>query len=201
MRKKDMSSKKIDLSQLIQDPKKRKIIIISAIIILLLIIGILIINKTAKNNKLKQISKAQEEYGYDKPYVPEGFTHIEGEWNTGYVIKDINLGNEFVWIPIDGQKVANLQRRNWSVTDISIEKCNEQLEETFKTSVERYGGYYVGRYEAGTPEGKEFSSEDEMNINGKPVTKKGSTIWNNINYQNARNKRPANVWDKPRNNK
>lgn len=35
---------------------------------------------------------------YDNPYIPEGFTHTVGTWNSGYTIKD-TLGNEFVWVP------------------------------------------------------------------------------------------------------
>lgn len=34
------------------------------------------------------------------PYIPSGFTHTEGTIDTGYVIQDITLGNEFVWIPV-----------------------------------------------------------------------------------------------------
>lgn len=34
------------------------------------------------------------------PYMPNNFEHTEGEVNTGYVIRDTNLGNEFVWVPV-----------------------------------------------------------------------------------------------------
>lgn len=182
---------------------KRKLIIVGIIIaIILLIIGIIFINKAGKGNKSKQIAKAEEEYGYDKPYIPEGFIYVEGNWNTGYVIKDIQLGNEFVWIPIDGSTVTELKRRDYITEDtISMESCAETLDEAFEESVKKYGGYYVGRYEAGIPEGKTFQTADEMNTNGKPVTKKGASIWNNIDYENARNKCYSNVWNKSRNNK
>ena len=43
--------------------------------------------------------------GYDTPYVPSGFEHTEGTWNTGYVIKDTSNGNEFVWVPVNGTDV------------------------------------------------------------------------------------------------
>ena len=29
-----------------------------------------------------------------------GWDHIDGEWNTGYVIKEASTGDEFVWIPV-----------------------------------------------------------------------------------------------------
>ena len=40
---------------------------------------------------------------YDSPYIPEGFSHTEGTWNSGYTIKGntgtLNAGDEFVWVP------------------------------------------------------------------------------------------------------
>ena len=35
-----------------------------------------------------------------EPYIPNGFSHTEGTVDTGYVIKDTSVGNEFVWIPV-----------------------------------------------------------------------------------------------------
>ena len=34
------------------------------------------------------------------PYIPNGFTHTEGTVDTGYVIQDTSIGNEFVWVPV-----------------------------------------------------------------------------------------------------
>ena len=37
----------------------------------------------------------------DNPYIPEGFTHVEGtEVDTGFVIQDAG-GNEYVWVPVE----------------------------------------------------------------------------------------------------
>lgn len=163
---------------------KRKIIIASVIIILLVSLGI-IVNTIGRNNKITEIAKAEEEYNYDKPYIPEGFRYVEGTWDTGYVIEDSEKGNQFVWIPVDGTTVS-LKRKNFSITDITMEGANEELDDTFSESVEKYGGYYVGRYESGVPEGSSFESEDDMDINGKPVIKNGVQIWNNISYSNAK---------------
>lgn len=180
---------------------KRKIIIIGIIllVILLIIIGIVIAKNVGKNSKINEIAKAEGEYGYDKPYIPEGFTYKEGQWNTGYVIEDSSTGNEFVWIPVDGTTVT-LKRRGFSVSDIELKDAEESLDSIFSESVEKYGGYYVGRYESGVPTNSNFQEQEDMNVNGKPVSKKGATIWNNINYTNARNKCRANVCNKVRNN-
>lgn len=39
-------------------------------------------------------------YENKDPYIPSGFRYLEGTVDTGYVIQDSNLKNEFVWIPV-----------------------------------------------------------------------------------------------------
>lgn len=46
----------------------------------------------------------------------------------------------------------------------------------------KYGGFYLGRYEAGIPDGDTATS----NKIGIPVSKKGATVWTNIDYNNAK---------------
>ena len=46
----------------------------------------------------------------------------------------------------------------------------------------KYGGFYIGRYEAGIPEGDTSPS----NKKGIPVSKKDAIVWTNINYTNAK---------------
>ena len=63
------------------------------------------------------------------PYIPSGFTHTEGTVDTGYVIKDTSIGNEFVWIPVKGgtytayvvaeDRNGNLARTDELTIDIS----------------------------------------------------------------------------------
>ena len=60
-----------------------------------------------------------------------------------------------------------------------------QLETEFNNmieSVKKYGGFYIGRYEAGIPEGDTSPS----NKTGIPVSKKGEIVWSGINYTNAK---------------
>lgn len=164
---------------------KRKLIIIGVILTAILgIIGITLVNKIGQNNKVRQIAKAEEEYGYNKPYIPEGFTHVEGQWNTGYVIEDSKNQNQFVWIPIDGTTVT-FQRKNFSTTDVGMNACTDEAQKEYMESVEKYGGYYVARYEAGIPQNADFQNDD-MDVTGKPVSKKGAQIWNNISYTKAK---------------
>lgn len=37
---------------------------------------------------------------YANPVVPEGYKHICGEWNNGFVIERYSDGSQFVWIPV-----------------------------------------------------------------------------------------------------
>ena len=37
---------------------------------------------------------------YVNPPIPEGYKHICGEWNNGFVIERCSDGSQFVWIPV-----------------------------------------------------------------------------------------------------
>ena len=110
--------------------------------------------------------------------VPKGFTYKEGTKDTGLVIKDEN-GNEFVWVPA----TESTYRKDTSfpgVTPRRDDTLPNGIDET--ADVVKYGGFYIGRYEAGIPEGDTSPS----NKIGIPVSKKDATVWTNINYTNAK---------------
>ena len=84
-------------------------------------------------------------------WIPEGFKVADDSASTvqgGVVIEDKD-GNQFVWVP-----VATLAdyKRTWYTGDGSFSDYSEALPEDEKTSVERYKGFYIGRYEAGDKE-------------------------------------------------
>ena len=86
-----------------------------------------------------------------KVWIPEGFKIADDSASTvqgGVVIEDKD-GNQFVWVP-----VATLAdyKRTWYTGDGSFSSYSEALPEDEKTSVERYKGFYIGRYEAGDKE-------------------------------------------------
>ena len=110
--------------------------------------------------------------------IPKGFTYKEGTKDTGLVIKDEN-GNEFVWVPA----TESTYRKDTSfpgVTPRRDDTLPNGIDET--ADVVKYGGFYIGRYEAGIPEGDTSPS----NKIGIPVSKKDATVWTNINYTNAK---------------
>ena len=111
--------------------------------------------------------------------VPKGFTYKEGTKDTGLVIKDDN-GNEFVWVPA----TKSTYRKDTSFPGVTPTR-DDTLPNGIKdetADVVKYGGFYIGRYEAGIPEGDTSPS----NKIGIPVSKKDATVWTNINYTNAK---------------
>ena len=111
--------------------------------------------------------------------VPKGFTYKEGTKDTGLVIQDENK-NEFVWVPA----TESTYRKDTSfpgVTPTGDDILPKGItDET--VDIVKYGGFYIGRYEAGIPEGDTSAS----NKKGIPVSKKDAIIWTNINYKNAK---------------
>ena len=92
-------------------------------------------------------------------WVPEGFKVADDSASTvqgGVVIEDKDL-NQFVWVP-----VATLAdyKRTWYTGVSTLSKYSEALPEDEKTSVERYKGFYIGRYEAGDKDSTEASTPD-----------------------------------------
>lgn len=111
--------------------------------------------------------------------IPKGFTYKEGTKDTGLVIQD-EKGNEFVWVPAtESTYIKDTSFRGVRPTgDDTLP--NGITDET--ADVKKYGGFYIGRYEAGIPEGDTSPS----NKTGIPVSKKGATVWTNISYTNSK---------------
>ena len=114
--------------------------------------------------------------------IPKGFTYKEGTKDTGLVIQDENK-NEFVWVPA----TDTTYKKDTSFTASNGLKPtgDDTLPKgiTGETAdVVKYGGFYIGRYEAGIPEGDKSPS----NKTGIPVSKKDATVWTTIDYNNSK---------------
>ena len=123
---------------------------------------------------------------YTNPPIPEGWEHVEGEWNNGFVIQDFK-GNQFVWVPVDfldangtldGTNFSEkFGRRNYQDDEFSDDEFNEELEEELHKqweSVQKYGGFYISRY--------------NISRNGKTgdvQSVKGKMPWTNIDWFDA----------------
>ena len=118
--------------------------------------------------------------------VPKGFTYKEGTKDTGLVIKDDN-DNEFVWVPAT---------ESTYVKDTSFPGAKPTGDDTLPNGITdetadvvKYGGFYIGRYEAGVPENQssiDGKSGSTSNVKGVPVSKKDATVWTYINYTNSK---------------
>ena len=120
--------------------------------------------------------------------VPKGFTYKEGTKDTGLVIQD-EKGNEFVWVPAtESTYRKDTSFPYWNNTKPTGDDTlpNGIKDET--ADVKKYGGFYIGRYEAGVPENQTAidCKSSTSNVTGIPVSKKGATVWTNINYTNAK---------------
>mgnify|MGYP004621763249 FL=1 len=115
--------------------------------------------------------------------VPKGFTYKEGTKDTGLVIQD-EKGNEFVWVPATESTYAKDTSFPGEAPTGDDTLPNGITDET--ADVVKYGGFYIGRYEAGVPENQTAIDSSTSNVKGMPVSKKGATVWTYIDYTNAK---------------
>ena len=124
---------------------------------------------------------------YVNPPIPEGYKHVCGEWNNGFVIERCSDGSQFVWIPVgsldsngtlDGEHFSEkFGRRNYMNNEFSDDEFNEALNDELLEqleSVKKYGGFYISRYN--------ISKSSE----GKPQSVKGVMPWVIINFDDAK---------------
>ena len=114
-------------------------------------------------------------YPDGKVWIPEGFRISKDSASTvqgGVVIEDKDL-NQFVWVP-----VATLAdyKRTWYTGWSPFSDYSEALPEDEKTSVERYKGFYIGRYEAGDKESTVAKTLRSSNDVTKTVTIKAGQV-------------------------
>ena len=112
-------------------------------------------------------------YPDGKVWIPEGFKVADDSASTvqgGVVIEDKD-GNQFVWVPV--ATIADY-KRTWYTGDGTLSKYSEALPEDEKTSVEKYKGFYIGRYEAGDKENTEAKTLRSSNDVTKTVTIKAN---------------------------
>ena len=120
-----------------------------------------------------------------------GQTEIE----TGLVIRNATDKNEFVWVPctIDGAN-GSIKYDRYSFGSFSNSGYSETMPSDEQTSVNTYGGYYIGRYESGVAGfDTEVSKTNSGNLeewtgytNGTLVIKANQQVWNYITRDKAK---------------
>ena len=120
-----------------------------------------VINDNGKvNDKLPENSK-------DNPQKAGVEVELKEGWNEN-TVKGISVGkgNQFVWIPCTADEYAKIDfgmaNNNWDKTTPEEEK----------TKIEKYSGFYIGRYEAGVSK-IEFANNKTLN---EPIS---TGWWNN----------------------
>ena len=131
------------------------------------------------------VANVEVTYPDGNVWVPEGFRISTDSASTvqgGIVIEDKDL-NQFVWVPV--ATIADY-KRTWYTGYDSFSDYSEALPEDEKTSVERYKGFYIGRYEAGDKENTEAKTLRSSNDVTKTVTiKKGQAPYNYVTPEEA----------------
>ena len=144
--------------------------------------------------------------------LPSGFYYVGGDISTGLVISDkqgdtmnasgTSMGNQFVWIPISSE--ADLTRTNFDTngqptTDApargdNVTNCSEPYASgysteaseynTMRTQVLKYGGFYIGRFEAGI---NSTTLRTKVTTAQTVVCKKGVAPYNYVPWGKAMN--------------
>ena len=107
----------------------------------------------------------------ENPYIPEGFEHVGGTVEEGFIIEDAN-GNQYVWIPIASGKLT----RN-TLLDVNYEESTNSASALVNSVAKNYG-FYIGRFEA---------SQIDVNGTKTAASMPGKTPWTNITYTDAAN--------------
>ena len=139
--------------------------------------------------------------------LPNGFYYVGGDVSTGLVISDkqgdtmsasgVDMGNQFVWIPVASE--ADLERTEFDrttgqpttglSTDYTEPYANgysTEAEEytTMKTQVLKYGGFYIGRFEAGV---NSTTLRTGVTTAQTVICKKGVAPYNRVPWGKAMN--------------
>ena len=143
-----------------------------------------VIGNTSNVKEEWQNTIASVKYGVP---IPKGFKYKEGTKDTGLVIKDDN-DNEFVWVPVTDEIKYEKDTENFpGYTPTGDDTLPNGITDE-EADVKKYGGFYVGRYEAGVPENQTTidGESSTSNVRGIPVSKKYATVWTYIYYENAK---------------
>ncbi len=156
--------------------------------------GVVISDNLADKNKYVNYTPTEE----IKEGIPSGVAYNEdGTINT----ENSELkGNQFVWIPVSASEYV---KKDWGKANATWERQTNTAE---LPQIQKYGGFYIGRYEAGTSEitlstginfagqntatswaNESFSIRDGLNhtVTGKITTKAGEIPYYHTDYETA----------------
>lgn len=180
-----------------------------------------IYTSTKNGQEVKNLTKVATVYAVsvgngDTVPVPKDFYYVGGTLDTGVIISDKpedkydgktdkttyeytrNLkGNQFVWIPCSTNEYKKCDIWN-GTTQTNTKLGNNWWDTTTPkaelSQIEKYGGFYVARYEAGlastisefTETQTHTGSNQIYNIEGTPQSKAGIAPWNFIDWNTSK---------------
>lgn len=123
------------------------------------------------NDKNETNSSTTNKASSDKPYIPEGFSYVEGKVDDGYTIED-SYGNQYVWVPVKSGKMKRTtdSNSNYEETDSSALAVVNSVAQNY--------GFYVAKYE---------SSCYDLDNTETAASREGEIPITNITYLDAKN--------------
>ena len=128
-----------------------------------------VVGQNGAKNKLSIEVKNIRQISSNDPYIPEGFEHVTGEVENGYVIKD-RYGNEYVWVPVESGILTRTTLTNKEYEDSNSTATG------LVNSVAKNFGFYIARYEASAYQANNIKFAGSVEAQ-KP--------WNNVNFIDA----------------
>ena len=139
--------------------------------------------------------------------LPSGFYYVGGDYDTGLVISDkqgdtldasgTSMGNQFVWIPVGSEDDLTRTKFDRTTGKPTTGLATEYTEpyasgysteaseyNTMRAQVLKYGGFYIGRYEAGI---NSTTLRTKVTTNQTVVCKKGVAPYNYVPWGKAMN--------------
>ena len=141
-----------------------------------------------ENENIRMVLQEETESGTVQAVIPAGFYYVTGKPSTGLVISDVQGdddqntkgGNQFVWVPCNQEGTVTYAKHIYA--DSSEDDTAGSTADTGNggwqthyyrnyndwtddggnaTSVEKYGGFYIARYEAGAPTDASFYNDTD----------------------------------------
>lgn len=146
---------------------------------------------------------------YTEPYLPNStFSYKEGDLNKGLVIKDKD-GNEYVWVEVPktgtiykaaGLGIINFTNEEYSKIKSDLKEYTidykddgyddtdsnfSELYQNMLKSIYTYGGFWIGRYEAGIEENIPRIAYTKLEDSDRAVVKQNKFPYNHITRDEA----------------
>ena len=162
--------------------------------------GVVISDDVRDQNKYAGIADVPAGAKYNEDGTVKTYTDAEYKNLSKEEKKDVLMGNQFVWIPITANEYV---KKDWKKSSATWETTTNGTE---LPQIQKYGGFYIGRYEAGTSNislstginfgnqntssswrNDDFSIRDELNhtVTGKITLKAGEIPYYHADYFTA----------------